>query len=72
ILLRRNMTGLSNRPDHTTFTPPLTDASRLRKTLTLFQEGKADFTDYLILTQAQSQGTTLETFDKKLRQSMES
>jgi len=46
------------------------DSSKLRHALNLYQSGKADFNDYLILATAQSQGATLETFDKKLRQSM--
>lgn len=46
------------------------DASMLRRTLTLYQAGKADFNDYLILASAQSQGATLETFDQKLRRSL--
>ena len=46
------------------------DSSRLRHALELYQSGKADFNDYLILASAQSQGATLKTFDKKLRRSI--
>lgn len=46
------------------------DASKLRHALDLYQSGKADFNDYLILVTAQSRGATLETFDKKLRRSL--
>ena len=46
------------------------DSSKLRHALNLYQPGKADFNDSLILATAQSQGARLETFDKKLRQSM--
>jgi predicted nucleic-acid-binding protein len=46
------------------------DASMLRRTLTLYQAGKADFNDYFILARAQAQGATLETLDQKLRRSL--
>ena len=39
------------------------NTSRLRQALNLFENGKADFTDYMILANAQSHGATLETFD---------
>lgn len=46
------------------------NSSSLRHALELYQPGKADFNDYLILASAQSKGAILETFDKKLRRSM--
>lgn len=46
------------------------NSSTLRCALELYQSGKADFNDYLILASAQSKGATLETFDKKLRRSV--
>jgi predicted nucleic-acid-binding protein len=46
------------------------NASKLRRALHLYREAKADFSDYLILTHAQSLGANLETFDKKLKKSI--
>ena len=46
------------------------DSAKLRRALEFYKSGKADFNDYLILSQAQSQGARLETFDKKLKQSL--
>lgn len=46
------------------------DASKLRRALLFYREAKADFSDYLILTHAQSHGANIETFDKKLRKSL--
>ena len=46
------------------------DSAKLRQALKQYAEGKADFNDYLILTHAESCGAKLETFDKKLKQSL--
>lgn len=46
------------------------DSAKLRRALEFYKSGKADFNDYLILSQAESQGARLETFDKKLKQSL--
>jgi len=40
------------------------DASRLWETLDRYQKGKADFSDYLILSHAETAAAQLETFDK--------
>lgn len=45
-------------------------ATNLRRAISLYKRGKADFSDYLILAQAQSLGAKLETFDKKLKRSL--
>jgi predicted nucleic-acid-binding protein len=42
------------------------DPTRLRSTLKLFQQGKADFADYLILSTTRAEGFELKSFDKKL------
>jgi predicted nucleic-acid-binding protein len=41
--------------------------TRLRSALKLFQKGKADFADYLILASARSEELELKTFDKHLK-----
>ena len=43
------------------------DSDRLRRVLKRFKAGKADFSDYLIHSVAESEGLILETFDQKLR-----
>jgi predicted nucleic-acid-binding protein len=43
------------------------DSSRLWKALEMYQNGKADFDDYLILAQSASLGLQLQTFDEKLQ-----
>ena len=43
------------------------DSSRLWKALGMYQNGKADFDDYLILAQSATLGLKLQTFDKKLQ-----
>jgi predicted nucleic-acid-binding protein len=43
------------------------DPMLVRAALTGFREGKADFADYLILSQATAAGCELLTFDKKFR-----
>jgi predicted nucleic-acid-binding protein len=42
------------------------DPNRLRSVIARFRTGKADFSDYLIHSLAESQGLSLKTFDKKL------
>jgi len=44
--------------------------SKLRSALDLYRGGRADFSDYLILTHAKSCNAALETFDKKLKRSI--
>ena len=46
------------------------DVAMLRRTLDLYQAGKADFNDTFILASAQAQGAVLDTFDKKLKRSV--
>ena len=46
------------------------DSERLRRVLKRFKAGKADFSDYLIHSVAESEGLKLETFDKKLRKEL--
>ena len=43
------------------------DSSRLWKALGMYQNGKADFDDYLILAHSATLGLQLQTFDKKLQ-----
>lgn len=47
------------------------DPDRLRLVLKRFKAGKADFSDYLILSVAESEGLKLETFDKRLRKELD-
>lgn len=47
------------------------DPSRLRRVLQRFKAGKADFSDYLIHSVAESEGRKLETFDKRLRKELD-
>ncbi|MCC5842372.1 MAG: type II toxin-antitoxin system VapC family toxin [Opitutales bacterium] len=46
------------------------DSDRLRLVLKRFRIGKADFSDYLIHSVAESEGLKLETFDKRLRKEL--
>lgn len=46
------------------------DSERLRLVIKRFNSGKADFSDYLIHSVAESEGLTLETFDKRLQKEL--
>jgi len=46
------------------------DSSRLWNALQRHRNGKADFDDYLIWSQADAIGAKLETFDRKLKREM--
>jgi predicted nucleic-acid-binding protein len=46
------------------------DPDRLRLVLQRFKDGKADFSDYLIHSVAESAGLNLATFDKRLRKEL--
>jgi len=43
------------------------DAGKLRRVLNQYAVGSADFSDYLILNHAKTQGARLKTFDKQLK-----